>query len=198
MTRVISMVVLLLCTLLAACSGTIQRESAGGHQRLQGLTYRSVDVVMTDNAKTLLNDNPQFSSQSGFSPLELEDNLRQRVKAANLLKSNSQYRVEVTVESFKVRDTLAAAAFQFLAGTDFIDGYVRVYDDRGMQLHAYKVSATYSGGGVTGSLDAMRLSILYDKFGELAAAELAGKTEAGSVMPGDSISASPPAAAAKP
>ncbi|WP_395687821.1 hypothetical protein [Caenimonas koreensis] len=195
MTRVISMVALMLSLLLAGCSGTIQRESAGGTQRLQGMTYRSVDVVMSENAKSLLNDNPQYSSQFSFSPLELGDNVRRRLQTAKLMNTDAKNRVVVTVEAFKVRDTLAAAAFQFLAGTDFIDGYVRVFDERGSQLHAYKVSATYSGGGMAGSLEAIRMSIMYDKFGELAAAELAGTTEAGNVTPGDATSASP---AAKP
>ena len=184
MIRAIRLLLLALCVSMAGCAGTIQRESTHGVKTIEGATYKSVDVVMSESAKSLLNDNPQFSSQSQFSPLELGDNVRRRLDAAKLMNPNSKHRVEVTVESFKVRDTLAAVAFQFLAGTDYIDGYVRVLDESGKQLHAYKVSATYSMGGVAGSMDSMRMNWMYDKFGELTAAELAGTTEAGSVTPG--------------
>ena len=191
MIRVIRLLLLSLCVSMAGCAGTIQRESMHGMKRIEGVTYKSVDVVMTDKAKSLQADNPQFSAK------ELGENVQRRLEAANLMRADSRHRVEVTVESFNVRSMVAAVVFGFLAGTDSIDGYVRVFDDRGMQLHAYKVNASYSLGGLAGSLDSMRMGWMYDKFGELTIAELTGKTEASSVTPGDATgqSATPAAPA---
>ena len=177
MRRAIHFLVLTLCVFLAGCAGTIQRDAGGGAQRIEGLTYKSVDIVMSDKAKGQLAESPQFSSK------ELGESVQRSLESAKLMRADGTHRVEVTVEGFNIRHLLAALVLSFLAGDDWIDAYVRVYDAQGKQLHAYKVNATYSFGGVTGSLDAIRMSLLYDKFSELTVGELTGKTEAGNVKP---------------
>jgi hypothetical protein len=90
----------------------------------------------------------------------------------------------VTIEHVRVRSIAAAVILGFMAGADSIDGYVRVYDARGRQVHGYKVNASYALGGYAGGQDSMRMNWLYDKFSELAVAELAGATPQGAVAKG--------------
>ena len=188
MVRLIHLTVLLLSLMLAGCAGTIQRESMHGMKSIEGASYKSVRVVMTDQAKALLADNPQFSAD------ELAASMERALKAAKLLRADGKNQVEVTVEAFYVRNMVTALVLSFVAGPDSIDGYVRVFDDRGAQLHAYKVNASYSFGGVAGSLDSMRMAWMYDKFSELTVAELTGTTPASDVTPGNATAAQPAAA----
>ena len=151
---------------LAGCAGTVQRDSQSGAKRLEGATYKSVDVVMTDAAKRLQADNPQFSAR------ELGNYVQRRLDAASLVKPDGQHRVEVTVENFRVRNAFAAVMFGFMAGSDSIDGYVKVFDERNRQVHGYKVNASYALGGFAGGQDGMRMNWMYDKFADMAMAEL--------------------------
>lgn len=157
--------------LLAACSGTIQRDTNGGSRRIAGSRYTAVDVVLTDAARQLQADNPQFNAR------ELGEFVRRRLEANNLLDAQGTHRVEITIDSFRVRSAAAAVLLGIMAGTDQIDGYVRVFDARGRQVHGYKVAASYGLGGFGGGQDSMRMNWLYDRFSELTVAELAGTTE---------------------
>ncbi|WP_427914623.1 DUF4410 domain-containing protein [Ramlibacter sp. MMS24-I3-19] len=157
--------------LLAACSGTIQRDTNGGSRRIAGSRYTAVDVVLTDAARQLQADNPQFNAR------ELGEFVRRRLEANNLLDAQGTHRVEITIDSFRVRSAAAAVLLGIMAGTDQIDGYVRVFDARGRQVHGYKVAASYGLGGWGGGQDGMRMNWLYDRFSELTVAELAGTTD---------------------
>jgi hypothetical protein len=88
------------------------------------------------------------------------------------------------------------------AGADSIEGFVRVYDQAGRQVHAYKVNASYALGGYAGGQDSMRMNWLYGKFSELAVAELEGGTPREVVARGKAypstlppVNITPPAAA---
>ena len=165
---------LVLCTaglLLAGCSGTIQRDTNAGSRRIEGSRYTAVDVVLTDAARQLQADNPQFNAR------ELGEYVRRRLEANSLLDAQGTHRVEITIDSFRVRSAAAAVLLGIMAGTDQIDGYVRVFDARGRQVHGYKVAASYGLGGFGGGQDSMRMNWLYDRFSELTVAELAGPTD---------------------
>ena len=162
---------MLLMVGLVGCAGTIERDSKAGSKRIQGGTYRTVEVVLSDSARKLQADNIQFSVR------ELSDYVRRRLESSDLLRVDGEYRVEITVENFRVRSVAAAVIFGVMAGSDSIDGYVKVYDPKGKQVHAYKVSASYGLGGLAGGQDGMRMNWLYDKFSELTVAELSGSTD---------------------
>ena len=161
----------LLCTLLlAACAGTIQRESGAGARRVQGASYSGVEIVLNDEARRAQGDNPLFNAR------ELGEYVRKQLDAHELLNAQGTHRVEVTIEHMRVRSAAAAVILGIMAGADSIDGYVRVYDANGRQVHGYKVNASYALGGLAGGQDTTRLGWLYAKFAELTVAELAGET----------------------
>lgn len=166
---------------LVGCGGTIQRESSGGARRIEGGTYRNVEVVLSPAARHMQAENPQFSVR------ELSDYVRRRLESQELLRADSRFRVEVTIDSFRVRSAVAAVLFGIMAGTDSIDGYVRVYDNSDRQVHGYKVNASYGLGGWAGGQDGTRMNWMYDKFAELAVAELGGKTQTGNVAKGRAV-----------
>jgi hypothetical protein len=180
------LIVLASALLLAACAGTIQRESNAGPRRIENARYSAVDVVLTEEVRRAQGDNPQFSVK------ELGDYIRRRLEGRDLITTQGSHRVEVTIEHVRVRSIAAAVILGFMAGADSIDGYVRVYDGRGRQVHGYKVNASYALGGYAGGQDGMRMNWLYDKFSELAVAELAGATPAAAVAKGRAQPASPP------
>ncbi|MES2632143.1 MAG: hypothetical protein V4669_04180 [Pseudomonadota bacterium] len=176
---------LLACAFLlfmVGCAGTIQRDAGAKADPLKGATYKSVQVVMTDAAHGLKADNPQFN------PDDLGESVRKRMSDARMVRADGPYSVEVRVENFRVRHFVTAVVLSALAGSDSIDAYVRVLDDGGRQVHGYKVNASYSLGGMAGSIDSMRMGWLYDKFSELAVAELQGATSDTNVAPAPSPS----------
>lgn len=182
---IVKSLAVLLVLFLAGCAGTIQRESLSGAKKIEGGTYHNVEVVLTDAARRMQGENPQFSVR------ELSDYVRRRLEAQELLQADGRYRVEVTIESFRVRSAVAAVLLGIMAGTDSIDGYVRVYDSGGRQVHGYKVNASYGLGGWGGGQDGTRMNWMYDKFSELAVAELGGKSDAANVAKGRAVSVKP-------
>ncbi len=183
--RTIRGALILMALWLTGCSGTIQRESTSGARRLEGATYQNVSVVLADEARKLQADNTQFSAR------ELSDYVRRRLDATNLIRTDGRYRVEITIESFRVRSAAAAVLLGIMAGTDSIDGYIRVLDASGKSVHGYKINASYGLGGLAGGQDGMRMNWLYDKFSELTVAELAGNTSATNVAKGRASPSAP-------
>lgn len=175
---------------LAGCAGTIQRETQGGAHRIENARYSAVDVVLTDDGRREAADNPLFNVR------ELGDYVRRRLEGRDLLDVQGTHRVEVSIQHVRVRSALSAVMLGVMAGADLIEGYVRVYDQRGRQVHGYKVNASYALGGFAGGQDSTRLGWLYDKFSDLAVAELAGATEKGSVAKGRARPDAPEAAPA--
>jgi hypothetical protein len=173
---------------LAGCAGTIQRESQSGAHRIENARYSAVDVVLTDDGRREAADNPLFNVR------ELGDYVRRRLEGRSLLDLQGTHRVEVSIQHVRVRSALSAVMLGIMAGSDSIEGYVRVYDQRGRQVHGYKVNASYGLGGLAGGQDSTRLGWLYDKFSDLAVAELSGATEQTSVAKGRARPDVPPPA----
>lgn len=161
--------------LLAGCAGTIQREPGSAARRLEGAHYTGVDIVLSEEARRAQADNPLFNAR------DLADAVRRQLEGRDLLDPQGTYRVEVTIQGMRVRSALSAVLLGVMAGADSIEGFVRVYDARGRQVHGYRVDASYALGGIAGGQDTTRMSWLYTKFAELTVGELAADTPEGSV-----------------
>jgi hypothetical protein len=163
-----------LLVLLVGCAGTVQRE--GGKAATPGsvlrLGYNRVDLQLTDDARKLQADNPQFS------PKELARFMELRLDANNLLQVDAPYQIRITIDDFRVRSAASAVLLGILAGTDSLSGRVQIVDAAGQQLQAFKVNASYGLGGWGGGQDSMRMNWLYEKFAELTLNELTGNTKA--------------------
>lgn len=162
-----------LAIFLTGCAGTVQRENgkAATPGRVLGLSYNRVELQLTEDARKLQADNPQFS------PKELARFMELRLDANNLLRVDAPYKINVTIDDFRVRSAASAVLLGILAGTDSLSGRVQIVDAAGQQLHAFKVNASYGLGGWGGGQDSMRMNWLYEKFAELTLNELTGNTK---------------------
>lgn len=151
--------------LLAACSGTIQRDAriAGDAARVEGVT--AVTVLMSHDANRQLAENPQFNRD------ELASFLRRRLEGKGLVAPAAAHRVEIVVTDIRVRSQFSAVMWGFMAGDDHVHGAVQLLGARGQPIRRFDIKASYAFGGWAGA-DGTRMSWLYDKFSELAAAEL--------------------------
>jgi hypothetical protein len=161
---------MMVSVLIIGCAGTVQRDSNSGSKRISDATYSDVKVSLSDGARRLQADNVQFNVR------ELSDYIRRRLEASSVLRQDGTHRVEVVIESFRVRSAAAAVLFGVMAGTDNIEGQVRVFNAAGRQVHGYTINTSYGLGGWAGGADGTRMSWLYDKFSELTVAELIGTT----------------------
>jgi len=152
--------------LLAGCGGTIKQDArvTGDVSRLEGVTQ--VNALMSPDAAKQQVDNPQFNRE------ELATRLRQRLEAKGLTAPTAAHRVVIVVTDVRVRGAFAAIMFGFMAGDDHVTGRVRVLDPSGRALRSFEVHANYAFGGVAGGQDGVRMNWLYDKFSDMAMAEL--------------------------
>ena len=155
-----------LLVLLTGCAGTIKQDLRvqGDVSRLEGVTQ--VVALMSPDAAKLQVDNPQFNRE------ELSTRLRNRLEAKGLTAPTATHRVEIVVTDIRVRGAFAAIMFGAMAGNDHVTGTVRVVDPAGRALRSFEVNANYAFGGLAGGQDSVRMNWMYDKFADLAAAEL--------------------------
>lgn len=166
MKRAAGWAVAALLVLLTGCSGTIKQDLRvqGDVSRLEGVTQ--VVAMMSPDAAKQQVDNPQFNRE------ELASRLRNRLEAKGLTAPSASHRVEIVVTDIRVRGAFAAIMFGFMAGDDHVTGRVRVMDAAGRALRSFEIHATYAFGGLAGGQDGVRMSWMYDKFADLATAEL--------------------------
>lgn len=152
--------------LLAGCAGTIKQDLrvTGDVSRVDGVVQ--VVALMSPDATRLQGDNPQFSRD------ELANYLRRRLEAKGLLAPAATHKVQVVITDIRVRSAVVAVLLGFMAGDDHVTGRVQVLDPSGKPLRSFEVKASYALGGWAGGQDGMRMNWMYDKFSELATAEL--------------------------
>jgi hypothetical protein len=170
-TRILSIALLVLLT---ACAGTVKREAGQMNKTYATAGVSAVQVKLTPDAQALLKDNPQFSSN------ELQGYIQRRLEGNGTFSATATERVEVVVTSFRVRSMASAVILGVLAGTDHMEGKVRVLSPEGKRLHSFDVNASYGFGGYAGG-DSTRMGWMYDKFSELVLSELTGTTGVASV-----------------
>ena len=168
--------------LLTGCAGTIKQDLRvqGDVSRLEGVA--GVVALMSPDAAKLQADSPQFNRD------ELATRLRYRLEAKGLTAPAATHRVEIVVTDFRVRGAFLAIMFGVMAGTDHVTGTVRVLDLSGRALRSFEVNASYGLGGAVGGQDSVRMNWMYEKFADLAAAELEklilpARAGAGSIAP---------------
>ncbi|MFL9923846.1 DUF4410 domain-containing protein [Herbaspirillum lusitanum] len=167
--------ILLSIFVLCGCAGTVHRENNALKSDFALDSVAEVEIRMTDEAQKLQTNNTQFSTKDLLGYLE------RKLDGQSLLKSDSSYRLQVTITRFRIRSALSAVMWGIMAGTDSVDGTVQVLNRDGKPVHSFDVSASYGLGGWGGGQDGTRMNWLYGKFAELTIAELTGKTEATNV-----------------
>ena len=157
-------VVALAC--LSACSGTVKVDPRSAADGLRVAGVSAVNVSLSPDARSLQADTPQFNRE------ELAGAMRRKLEGKGLIGPGAGHRVEVTVTSMRVRSAVVAVMLGILAGADHITGRLRLVDEQGKSLRNFEINASYGLGGFAGGQDSTRMGWLYDKFSDLALAEL--------------------------
>jgi hypothetical protein len=152
--------------LLSACAGTVKQDPrvSGDISRAMGIAQ--VSVQMSPDATRQQADNNQFNRE------ELANFLRRRLETKGLISATASHKVDIVVTDIRVRSAIAAVMLGFMAGDDHVNGTVRLLGPNGQPLRSFVTNASYALGGIGGGQDGTRMNWLYDKFSELASAEL--------------------------
>jgi hypothetical protein len=132
----------------------------------------AIQVNIAAKAKSAVGENPLFSQK------DLHEKVKHFLTNKQLLADKAgqgKLSVDIEVTDVRIRSTISAVMFGFLAGADSLDGDVIIKDAAGVELNRYAISAVYAWGGTAGSND-LRLSYLYESFAEKVADALSGKT----------------------
>jgi hypothetical protein len=150
------------------CAGTVKRDtsSAGAAPAVKVAKYKGVNVKLTEAAQKKQADNVQFNKE------ELGAFIKRKLDARTAIAADAAHDVDVTVTDFRVRSAFSAIMFGFMAGNDSIEGKVDVKDASGKVINSFNVSASYALGGLAGGQDGSRMNWLYEKFADLAIAEM--------------------------
>jgi len=163
---------LLAIVALGGCAGTVTRgqRPADDAPRITGVSQ--VSATLSAEAVKQQPDNAAFNRE------ELVTRLRQRLLAKGLKARDAPGRIEILVTDIRVRGAFSAIMFGFMAGDDHVDGQVRLFDGSNRVVRSFAVHASYAFGGIAGGQDGVRMNWLYDKFAELAMAEVEGSVSA--------------------
>lgn len=162
---------LLLCLTLAGCASAVRRsESAAmlGSNQLRQPAY--VEVVVTEEARR----KRHFSTQ--FDVDLLRAAIERKLTARGLLATREPEAptVRVDVTAVRVRSTLVAVTWGFMAGPDHVHGHVALTDSTGRDLNQFEVMTSYSFGGVVGGGIYDRHEWLYERFSDDIVGALVG------------------------
>jgi hypothetical protein len=157
-----------LVALTSGCASSALRDpamkpSASGFHLSAATPAKTVKVTVAEEAKAKLADNLKFDQN------RLGDTVRRALEAQSLLKADLPEQaacVQIDVSDVRIRSAFTAVAFGIFAGTDHIEGTVKVLDTAGNVVDTVKVSASYGLGGFAGGIDETRMSWLYEKFAE--------------------------------
>jgi Domain of unknown function (DUF4410) len=149
---------LLLATLLASCASGVRRDEDAAKRNAYfaggGKLANEVTVSMSKNAQQQLADNIKFDQE------KLLAIVKRALSAKELLAKKPDPElptIEIVVTDIRVRSSLSAVMFGFMAGDDHLNGEVIARDKAGRELQRFQVSASYALGGLAGGQDETRI-----------------------------------------
>jgi predicted component of type VI protein secretion system len=171
-----SVLVLVLASfIISGCASSVKRKDLSSPATpatfiSQDQPAGKIAITLTPEAKKDLADNIKFDQD------EFKDKVVKSLTARSLLNESLEGTesptIEIEVEDIRVRSTLTAAMFGFMAGNDSLTGRVMIKDPSGKILDEFTISASYALGGAIGGQDSVRLDWLYEEFAEEMADEL--------------------------
>lgn len=165
--------ILIACVALAltACSTQVTRPSVTEQPKPVIKALNSFSVEMSPEAKSQLPENMKFDTEA-FSPT-----LKRTLDAHGLIAPAGDFRLKVVVRDIRVRSTLNAIMWGFMAGDDHISGAASIFNRDDKPIYDFQVTSSYALGGIAGGVDQTRLTWLYEDFSKTVAEELAGKRD---------------------
>lgn len=155
----------------AGCSSQVKRPESADITRPVVKSLQDFSVEMSPETKHKLADNIKFDIAT------LQSNLERALKAHNLLSSNGDYRLKVTVSDIRVRSTFNAVMWGFMAGDDHLTGDITLMNLEDEPVYDFQASASYALGGIGGGQDSSRMNWLYEKFSNIVVEELLQKRD---------------------
>jgi len=171
MVKLRTIIVVLLLSAIASCSSHVTRPENAETVRPVVKALRDVTVEMSLEAKQQLADNIKFDINA------LTANLKRTLEANNLVAPGGDYRLKVVVNDIRVRSTLNAVMWGFMAGNDHLRGDAVLLNLAGEPVYEFSASASYALGGWGGGQDASRMNWLYEEFSAMVSNELREKRD---------------------
>jgi len=160
----------LLVLFLSGCAGSVKTDQLANY-KYHGEKYNHVNVLLSQKAQKDYQNNSEFSKES------IEQSIYRQLNNKGLISAESKNNLQIEITDISIRSNFAAVMFGFMAGADSIEGKVNLKDINNRQIGSFTVSASYALGGTGGGVDATRMSWLYQKFAELTADTILGKTD---------------------
>lgn len=169
------LVLFMISFLISGCASNVKRKNLSGPTVpatciTQDRPAGKIVISLTAEAQKDLADNIKFDQD------EFKDKVVKMLTARSLLNESVKRSdlpiIEIEVEDIRVRSTLTAAMFGFMAGNDSLTGHVMIKSPSGEMLDEFTISASYALGGAIGGQDSVRLNWLYEEFAEEMADEL--------------------------
>ena len=158
--------------LLAGCASGVSRQdvTAPAHRLSANQKLNSATLSLTPEVKAKLDENIKFN------PDNLATMINRRLELNDLSAKGASYSLHVVIKDVRVRQTVTAVLFGFLAGADSIAGDVELKDATGKVVDRFEISASYALGGWGGGQDDTRMNWLYEEFSKLLIVELKGES----------------------
>ena len=163
--------VLWLVLLLAACGGQVKfGGDSDGRKAITAkhYTFNNIMISYNDKAKEKLSKYP------GFKAAKLKQTVTGYFKKQGLLSEKSVYRLEFKVTDLFLRSAIKAFLLP-ISDPDKMDAIVIVKDASGKVVESFKVDSSYSLGGTTSTLAAVRTQLLFKNLSQLVSDVFTGK-----------------------
>ena len=169
--RIVIASLVIFVTLLGGCASGVTRQDSAPtiHRMSAGQKVKNVSLSMTPEVKASLNDNIKFNPDS------LATMVNRRLELNGLSAQDGSHSLNIVVKEVRVRSTIAAVMFGFMAGNDKVVGDVEVKDAAGKTLDKFEISASYALGGWGGGQDDSRMNWLYEEFSKHLVTQLKGE-----------------------
>lgn len=161
------LVVIGCCAALFACASSVERPQGPSTYTYDGSKFGKVEMTVREDATEDPNDRVRFEQD------KLQEMIQRKLEVSGLLDDGSLKKVSVEITDIRIRSSFNAFMWGFMAGDDHIDGQISLIGEDGKPVHHFNVSASYALGGFAG-MNETRMSWLFEKFSELAVAEIKG------------------------
>lgn len=153
---------------LAGCASGVSRQEGPRNFQYQGQKFSKVNVTLSPSVQEILKDSTKFDPQQLASKVQLA------LTGRGMFDANASNTVDVEVTDIRIRNTITAVMFGFMAGRDTLQGTVKLKQSSGVPVYSFDVSASWALGGYAGGQDGARVGWLIEEFAKLTAKEIVG------------------------
>lgn len=163
--------VLWLVLLLTACGGQVKfGGDSGGRKAIAAKQYTFNSITITYSAKA----KEKLSKYPGFKAAKLKRTVKNYFHKQGLVSNKSVYTLEFRVTDLFLRSAIKAFLLP-ISDPDKMDAKVIVKNASGKVVESFRVDSSYSLGGTTSTLAAVRTQLLFKNLSQLVSDVFTGK-----------------------